>query len=107
MIVFVVKIALLALLVYAAFRVLWAGIVAAAAKLLEMTINLVAKLKVAIRKNGHAIFYLIRRLADGSTVKNQIGETTPVNTLPDELEELLNKQEEEKMIQVKDENTGW
>ena len=47
MIVFVVKIALLGLLVYAAFRVLWAGIVAAAAKLLEMTINLVAKLKVA------------------------------------------------------------
>jgi len=104
MIVFVVKIALLGLLVYAAFRVLWAGIVAAAAKLLEMTINLVAKLKVAIR---YAIFYLIRRLADGKTVKNQIGATTPVNTLPDELEELLNKQEEEKMIQVKDENTGW
>jgi len=107
MIVFVVKIALLGLLVYAAFRVLWAGIVAAAAKLLEMTINLVAKLKVAIRKGGYAIFYLIRRLADGKTVKNQIGATTPVNTLPDELEELLNKQEEEKMIQVKDENTGW
>ena len=107
MIVFVVKIALLGLLVYAAFRVLWAGIVAAAAKLLEMTINLVAKLKVAIRKGGHAIFYLIRRFADGRTVMNQIGKSEPVDILPDELEELLKKQEEEKMIHVKDENTGW
>lgn len=107
MIVFVIKVALLGLIVYAAFKVLWAGVVAAAAKLIEMTVNLVAKLKVVIRKNGKAIFYLIRRMADGRTVKNKIGDDEPVEILPDELEEELYEQPEETMIRVKDEESGW
>lgn len=107
MLVFIVKIALLSLLVYAAFKVLWAGVVAAAAKLIEMSVNLVAKLKVVIRKNGKAIFYLIRRFSDDRMTKIQIGTEEPVDLLPDELEADVINQKEGTMIRVIDENSGW
>lgn len=104
MIVFIIKIALLGLLIYAAFKIIWKAIVAACVALVEGIVGLVAKLKVAIRRGRKAIFVLYRRYTDGRTTKTEIGKEEDVDVLPDELNELLEKQQQ---VQVKDEETGW
>lgn len=103
MVIFIIKIALLALLIYAAFKVIWKDVVAACARLVEGILNLIAKLKVAIRRGRKAIFVLYRRYKDGRTTKTEITEED-VDVLPDELNDLLEQQEQ---VQVKDEASGW
>lgn len=107
MITFLVRIALLALIIWAAFRVIWTAFVAAVEELIRITKNLVAKLKVFVRKGAYAVGVLITRLASGETLKRTIGEPEPIDTLPDELEKLMKEQQEGGMIHMKDEATGW
>lgn len=104
MIVFIVKIALLALLIYAAFKIIWNAVLAACDALVDGVIDLVAKLKVAIRRGRKAIFVLYRRYKDGRTTKTEIGKEEDVDVLPDELNNLLEEQEQ---VHVKDEASGW
>ena len=107
MITFLVRIALLALIIWAAFRVIWAAIVAAVEKIISITKNLVAKLKVFVRKGVYAVCVLITRLVSGETFQQEIGKPELIDTLPNELETLMKEQQEGGMIHMKDEATGW
>lgn len=104
MVVFIVKLALLGLLIYAAFKAIWKAVCAACEELINLTIDLVGKIKVAVRRGSKAIFILYRQYVDGRKTKTQVGTEEDVDVLPDELNELL--QEKEQVI-VKDEVSGW
>ena len=107
MLTFIVTATLLGLLAWAAFKVIWAAIVAAVEKIISITKNLVAKLKVFVRKGVYAVCVLITRLVSGETFQQTIGKRELIDTLPDELETLMKKQQEGGMIHMKDEVTGW
>lgn len=104
MVVFIIKLALLALLIYAAFKVIWKAVVAACEALIEGVVDLVGKVKVAVRRGRKAVFILYRRYVNGRTTKTEIGKEEDIDVLPDELEELLEQKEQ---VRVKDEESGW
>lgn len=104
MIVVLIRIALLALLVWAAFKVIWKAVVAACAGLVDGIADLVGKLKVAIRRGKKAIIVLYRSYRDGRKTSTQIGQEEDVDVFPDEVRDALDEQEQ---VILKDEETGW